>query len=97
MDPRTLMRMNNKQPGEVLKTGERLVVSRSGARGSSESAGKPAARARTLQHTVRQGETLYRIARLYQITVAQIVSWNGISASRVLKPGMKLKINLPRR
>ena len=97
MDPRTLMRMNNKQPGEVLKTGERLVVSRSGARGSSESAGKPAARARTLQHTVRQGETLYRIARLYQITVAQIVSWNGISASRVLKPGMKLKLNLPRR
>ena len=50
-----------------------------------------------MQHTVRSGDTLYRIAKLYQVTVAQIVSWNGIAANMTLRPGQKLNINLGRR
>jgi membrane-bound lytic murein transglycosylase D len=99
IDPRTLMRINNKRPGDVLRAGERLVLSTSGGKASGR---KPASSAsasgqRTLQHTVRSGDTLYRIARLYSVTVAQVASWNGISASRTLKPGQKLTIRLPRR
>jgi membrane-bound lytic murein transglycosylase D len=100
MDTRTLMRLNNKQPGQVLRTGERLIVSRSAeapvtARAASASGGgSSSGKARSLRHTVRSGDTLYRIARLYQVTVAQIVSWNGIAASTPLRPGQKLNINI---
>lgn len=101
MDPRTLMRINNIRPGDKLPAGKRLVVSAksapaasAGSRGSS-SASK--ASSRTVQHTVRNGETLYRIAKLYQVTVAQIVTWNGIAANMTLRPGQKLNINLGRR
>ncbi len=99
MDPRTLMRINNKRPGDVLRAGERLVLSSSGGRASSSTSSSRSSPSgqRTLQHTVRSGDTLYRIARLYSVTVAQIASWNGISASRTLRPGQKLTIRLPRR
>jgi membrane-bound lytic murein transglycosylase D len=98
MDPKTLMRMNNMRPGDKLPAGKRLVVSQKAApkSGAAPAAGK-AAGARTVQHTVRSGETLYRIAKLYQVTVAQIVSWNGIGIDAALRPGQKLNINLARR
>jgi membrane-bound lytic murein transglycosylase D len=41
---------------------------------------------------VKNGETLYSIARRYGVTIAQIVSWNGISANRVLRVGQRLTI-----
>ena len=103
LDPRALMRMNNMRPGDTLRAGKRLVVSSkqgsssSVASSGSKSSKKPASSSRTVQHTVRSGDTLYRIAKLYQVTVAQITSWNGIGASMTLRPGQKLNINLGRR
>lgn len=97
IDPRTLMRINNKRPGDVLRAGERLVLSASGGKPPSGKQASSSSAQRTLQHTVRSGDTLYRIARLYAVTVAEIASWNGISAGRTLKPGQKLTIRLPRR
>ena len=99
MDPGTLLRMNNMRPGDTLATGKRLVVaskdnSGTSAGGGGKSSKKPSSGARTVQHTVRNGETLYRIAKLYQVTVAQIVSWNGIASNMTLRPGQKLNINL---
>jgi LysM repeat protein len=43
-------------------------------------------------HTVRRGETLYRIADQYQVTVDQICALNRITADGVLYPGTRLKI-----
>lgn len=104
MDPKTLMRLNNMRPGDTLPAGKRLVVSakdtpapRTAATTATASGPSKAAAARTVQHTVRSGDTLYRIAKLYQVTVAQIASWNGITASMTLRPGQKLNINLGRR
>lgn len=42
-------------------------------------------------HRVAKGETLYRIAKKYQVSVEEIKKWNQIS-ERDLKPGMELKI-----
>jgi membrane-bound lytic murein transglycosylase D len=102
MDTRTLMRLNNKQPGDMLRAGERLIVSRATATPSAApraarraaTDNTPQGKARSVRHTVRSGDTLYRIAQLYQVTVAQIVSWNGILASTPLRPGQKLTINI---
>jgi len=47
---------------------------------------------RPVVHTVRRGETLYRIADRYQVTVNQICALNQINANGVLYPGTRLKI-----
>jgi membrane-bound lytic murein transglycosylase D len=45
-------------------------------------------------HTVRRGETLYRIADRYQVTVNQICELNQITPNGVLYPGTRLKIRI---
>ena len=43
-------------------------------------------------HTVRRGESLWKLARRYGVTVAQIRAENGLSAGKGLAPGTQLKI-----
>jgi membrane-bound lytic murein transglycosylase D len=92
MDPRTLMRLNGKSAKDKLRPGERLVLSGTGGGG-----GKAAASGSSkVTHRVRSGETLYSIARRYGVTIAQIVSWNGLSANRTLRIGQRLTIRTKR-
>ena len=96
IDPRTLMRLNGKRPGDKIMPGERLVVS-AGARpkerqSRSASGGSGGASTSRVTHRVRSGETLSSIARLYGVTVTQLASWNGIAANRILRVGQRLVI-----
>jgi len=50
----------------------------------------------TREHTVRQGETLYSISRMYDITVAEIREWNNLQDDN-LRTGMTLRIAPPQR
>jgi membrane-bound lytic murein transglycosylase D len=43
-----------------------------------------------MTYTVRRGDTLYGIARLLQVTVNELMGWNGMSGERNLKPGQTL-------
>jgi membrane-bound lytic murein transglycosylase D len=45
-------------------------------------------------HRVRSGDTLYSIARQYEVKVDELKSWNRLSSSR-LKPGQKLRLGPP--
>jgi membrane-bound lytic murein transglycosylase D len=79
-----------------LRVGQRLSIpgrgSRSSASVATASADREAPSARPVVHTVRRGETLYRIADHYQVTVDQICALNRITADGVLYPGTRLKI-----
>lgn len=46
-------------------------------------------------HTVRHGETLSSIGRLYKIPYKKIAEWNNLSSPYRLKPGQKLAIQSP--
>src|SRR5262245_40476733 len=78
-----------------LRVGQRLVIP---ARRSSARAPVAASRSEVappssaLVHTVRRGETLYRIADQYQVTVDQICALNSITPNGVIYPGTRLKI-----
>ncbi len=78
-----------------LRVGQRLVLPAKGGSGrvSRSTAGSDRAPvARPVVHTVRPGETLYRIADHYQVTVDQICALNRINANGVIYPGTRLKI-----
>lgn len=44
-----------------------------------------------ISHLVKRGETLYKIARKYEVEEDQIVAWNKLN-NRFVRPGQRLKI-----
>ncbi|MFM7396013.1 MAG: LysM peptidoglycan-binding domain-containing protein [Gammaproteobacteria bacterium] len=93
MDPRTLMRLNGKNPGDKIMPGDRLVVSRGSSEASSakDSKGSSSSGSKTT-HRVRSGETLSGIARRYGVTVSQLLAWNDLSSKNMLRVGQRLVI-----
>ena len=49
---------------------------------------------RKVTYTVRNGDTLTAIAKLFQVSVNQIMSWNGIASHNRITPGQKLTIRM---
>ncbi|ARN76488.1 lytic transglycosylase [Oceanicoccus sagamiensis] len=43
-------------------------------------------------HTVKNGDSLWTIARRYDVTVKKLAHWNGIAPRDMLKPGQKLSL-----
>lgn len=44
------------------------------------------------KHTVQMGETLYSIAKQYQLPVMDLVQWNGLRLEDGIKPGQVLRL-----
>jgi membrane-bound lytic murein transglycosylase D len=97
MDVNTLAMMNGMQPGDVLRTGQRLQLTStsSGSRGAKLASAS--SDGRSVTYIVRAGDTLSAIARMFQVTVAQIVDWNDIAKRSSIKPGQKLTIRVSSR
>ena len=57
---------------------------------SSNGSAPGPAKGRPVTYTVRQGDTLYSIARFLQVTVQDLLGWNGMGASVSIRPGQKL-------
>lgn len=43
-------------------------------------------------YTVKPGDSLWQIARKFDVTVAQLSSWNQIDVQRPIRPGLQLRI-----
>jgi LysM repeat protein len=50
----------------------------------------------TRTHKVKAGETLYRISKLYGITIEQLRSYNNLKAGDKIYPGQDLKLGPPK-
>jgi membrane-bound lytic murein transglycosylase D len=92
MDVNKLAVMNGMQPGDPLRAGQRLRLSNGESGGSAS-----ASTARRVTYTVRSGDTLNQIARLFQVSVNQIMAWNGIGSRTAIAPGQKLTIRMSSR
>jgi membrane-bound lytic murein transglycosylase D len=69
-----------------LQVGQQLRV----PRGGSAVASTPAAEPRF--HQVRNGESLWTIARRYDVSMGQLRAWNGLGRRSVIHPGQKLRV-----
>jgi len=45
-------------------------------------------------HTVQSGETLFWIAGLYDVSLSDLMTWNGLNAASVIRPEQKLLLLL---
>ncbi len=87
MSVRKLARDNGMAPGDTLKIGRELVVTRAAA------AYAPNARdgtTRRIAYTVRRGDSLWRISSRFRVSVGQLKRWNNLSGDSLLRPGQRL-------
>jgi membrane-bound lytic murein transglycosylase D len=101
IDVQTLAQANGIKAGDRLRAGQKLRFGGSSALLSDTSAGAarsiPASGVQTasdggrrMTYIVRRGDTLYGIARLLQVSVNELMGWNGMAGERNLKPGQTL-------
>jgi lipoprotein NlpD len=56
---------------------------------------KPSTTARPEFHVVQKGETLFSIARLYNISHYELGLWNGLDNVNAIREGQQLRLNAP--
>jgi membrane-bound lytic murein transglycosylase D len=93
MDVKKLAVMNGLQPGDPLRAGQRLRLSNT----DSTSQRAAAVASRKLTYVVRAGDTLTQIAKLFQVSVKEIMAWNGIGSRSGISTGQRLTIRLSSR
>jgi membrane-bound lytic murein transglycosylase D len=98
MNVNTLASMNGLHPGDPLRAGQKIRFSTPSRASStqSSSAGTSSASRRVI-YIVRAGDTLRQIAKLFQVSVSQILAWNGMSSESHILKGQKLTIRVAAR
>jgi len=101
IDIKTLARLNGMKPGAKLRAGQRLTlgaeaggeepraVAATGSKAKKASAAATS-KQRRVTYVVRRGDTLYSVARILEVTVANLMSWNQLSSRAAIQPGQKL-------
>jgi membrane-bound lytic murein transglycosylase D len=85
---RSLASWNGMAPRDTLSIGQKLVVWTGKGAPTASPVGN--ATTRKLRYTVRNGDSLYRIANRFRISVADLLRWNGINKDKILRPGQTL-------
>jgi membrane-bound lytic murein transglycosylase D len=87
----TLASINGMHAGDSLRAGQKIKLS------TSNSAPRASSSSRRVVYIVRAGDTLRQIAKLFQVSVAQILGWNGMSSETQILKGQKLTIRVASR
>ena len=81
---------NGLTPRSLIYPGERLWIG--GQDGGPVAQFEGGGSSSTIEHRVRQGENLYRIAERYNVSVEQVQSWNNLGSHSRIYPGQVLRI-----
>ncbi len=92
-DPSTLLQANGMKGSATLKVGQKLFVPDAGR----EETKKAQAQAQTVRkelvsYQVRQGDTLWSIAKRFGVSAEDLLSWNKLAANSHIRPGDQLKV-----
>ncbi|MDH5526575.1 MAG: LysM peptidoglycan-binding domain-containing protein [Nitrospirota bacterium] len=82
----SIQRANNMGRRTVIREGAILMIP-TGRYYAPESAS-----AQTVHHRVRSGDSLWKIANQYKVQLRDLMAWNGLTTSSVLRPGQRLVI-----
>lgn len=89
VDMHSLAKWNGMAIKDPLRQGQKLVVWTKGK--NSKRTHNPNSTVRPIHYTVRNGDSLSRIASKYQVSVNDLHRWNTIKG-KYLKPGQRLKL-----
>jgi membrane-bound lytic murein transglycosylase D len=81
-----LAQLNNMGSSDALVTGQRLVIKASARHVRDEGVRS----GRRVVYTVRHGDTVVSISHRFQVSVAQLKSWNGINQHHGIRAGRRV-------
>ncbi len=87
----TLKRSNGLRSGRI-KPGQKLYIPNAGAEATKVAVRQAESVRQVITHRVRSGDTIWAIARRYNVQAQNILSTNNLSKTSVIRPGDKLKI-----
>jgi membrane-bound lytic murein transglycosylase D len=76
-----VLRTNGLGSADKIYPGQKITIAAAGAQGSSAA-----------YHTVRKGETITSIARMYSVSVESVLDANGLGTRSRIYPGQKIKL-----
>jgi membrane-bound lytic murein transglycosylase D len=86
-----IQQANNMGHSTVIRSGQVLLVpvgrSYAGAGAGAEAA------VQKVRHRVERGDSLWKIAMRYNVSIKDLMAWNGLNAKSVLRPGDHLIVN----
>lgn len=91
-----IRRLNRLKPDHLLKVGENLLI-HPGEKSPPETIRLAAERAKAGRYTVRSGDTLIGISRLFGVDLKRLLRLNELPRNRALRKGAKLWIPLPQK
>jgi len=77
------------RPRDLLRPGQKLVIWTDGGNQTQWASRKMV---KKVGYRVRSGDSLYRIANKFNVSVKDIASWNELNTKKHLKPGQKLNL-----
>lgn len=82
LDVKTLADWNQKTTSDMLQPGQKLVI------------WLQSEQAKSVSYTIKNGDSLWAISRKFNVSVAQVREWNGLSDRALLQPGQNLRLYL---
>jgi membrane-bound lytic murein transglycosylase D len=82
---RQVTRWNRLDSGALIRPGQQLVIWQNRKGGANKTV-------RTVHYTVRSGDSLYRIAQKFSVSITELRRWNNLSRGKYLQPGQNLKL-----
>jgi len=82
-----LQRWNNISDPGKLRAGATITVFHSPAKPPPASSG-------TVKYVVQRGDSLWSIARKYNVKVTELKSWNSLGSNSMIQPGQSIRIKL---
>jgi len=83
------------KPKEDIKTNAPTITPVDKELSSTVTKDAPISMYKDSLHTVLKGETLYSIAKTFQVNVTDLLSWNQLDISSGIKQGQILKVQVP--
>ncbi len=91
VDMHKLAKWNGMAIRDPLKKGKNLVVWTKGSKTASRKTHNPNSTIKSIHYTVRNGDSLSRIASKYRVNVKDLHRWNTIKG-KYIQPGQRLKL-----
>lgn len=92
---RELLEWNELKISDKLSVDQKLLIMETPLAAASDVENKEQERAQEVYsyHTVNQGDTIYKIARSYNVTIEELMTWND-KKDFSISPGEKIKIKI---
>ncbi|MEW5772758.1 MAG: LysM peptidoglycan-binding domain-containing protein [Thermodesulfobacteriota bacterium] len=90
----TLAKANGLNPRDTLNSGQTLYIPDHGLAASRRSQEKAEEAKQLITYKVKQGDTLFSIAKRFGVSLSSLLAWNDSTDAQSIRPGDQLRVYL---